>query len=144
MRVLGNHQFEQIAVAVGGSCGIEAGTLYCWGELVTGTAVTTPTPVAFTSQAVALNASGAGTLCVRLADGSRSCFGVDDEGQYLDGASGSARTINDGTSAHAATLHAACGIRGDGVIRCAGDPRHGVLGARPATATPMPVPLACE
>ncbi|MFL5540890.1 MAG: RCC1 domain-containing protein [Longimicrobiaceae bacterium] len=81
--VAGSHTFSQIAAGDTYACGIEAGTVYCWGNDFFGINSTTPAAIPGTLSFTSIDAME--HTCGFATDGKVYCWGRNTEGQLGDG-----------------------------------------------------------
>jgi len=135
-----------VSIAAGNAhtCAVtNSGELYCWGLNVDGQAgeppgrVTTPTRVAALSEVSDVDANGELT-CVRLANGDTLCMGDNDNrqlGRDGDDAFVPERIVMPPAAQLAAGTDSACALGVDGILRCWGTERSGVISGAIASAT---------
>ncbi|HEY8924308.1 MAG TPA: hypothetical protein VIU64_08000, partial [Polyangia bacterium] len=120
------------------SCGLRAGRVYCWGEVIddsqpgspAGTDVTTPTPIGGPTGAVGLTFNTFGG-CSFDAQGAGACWGRNAEGQLGLGDESPRHDVVPlplkGWTWLSAGRFSTCGVRGDRVS-CTGDNTYGQIG----------------
>ncbi|HEY0016304.1 MAG TPA: hypothetical protein VGC13_08300 [Longimicrobium sp.] len=140
--------FSQVSAGSGHSCGIEGGTLYCWGDLASGYSDVPrrplPQPVSGSfRQVIASNFF----TCALAQGGAAYCWGIGDDGRLGDGTGAhrsSPAAVSGGlafASLGAGDYHA-CGVTAQGAGYCWGEGREGALGTGTVASQLAPAAVA--
>jgi alpha-tubulin suppressor-like RCC1 family protein len=152
--------FTEVVAGYAHSCGVAAGTVYCWGDNSRGQLGHASTRVDFTPVPAAVTgidsdvidlAAGQYHTCAVTAAGDTWCWGANESGQLGDGTTAQSGTpvrtvLAEATTAISAGSGFTCAVVTDGGVRCWGTNYYGQLGRAAAvgTATPSPWPTRVD